>query len=410
MPGEQFVIVREYVKCGECDAAHVLRIGIGGEPVQAHHFACTACGQEMGIRLERGVGWSYGPNAAKSEVNDEAPIINLHPSFVFAKDEIGSADAFPSLGFGEDMIKAILKARGKAGLPTDLKSLVNDQPPRPRVTEEWDHLRPAWSLHRNDKDDLVDKRRAAFIPTAGYVDPPETLADWVFQFAAELTQPRFEEQFGELFEQVKIAKDKADFGRFVQHYGGQMSSAHGRRHFETCKAYLGAFSELSQVHQLVTAGVEIGEDHAAASANFDVTKMLYGNLFESFGDNVETLVCLNNLIEDRPFDQLQNITLAAYQQTDKAGRCRAIAGNAAMSAICGEFDNQVRNASHHGGMVFDRETWIIEYRSGKGGQGEARTIGYASYLARCSTLFAQIMLLMRLEIFLANEFNARLPL
>ena len=39
-----------------------------------------------------------------------------------------------------------------------------------------------------------------------------------------------------------------------------------------------------------------------------------------------------------------------------------------------------------------------------------RVATYATYLARCSTLFAQTMLVLRLEILVANEFGARLPL
>lgn len=364
----------------------------------------------MNIRLEKGVGWIYGPNAEKAEQNDDAPIVNLHPSFVFSKEDIGRAGAFPSIDFGEAMIKGIIASREKANLPLTLADFKSDDAPRARITEEWEQLRAAWSLTRNGKTDLADKRRAGFVATAGYSDPPDTMADWVFQFIGSLTQPHFEADFEGLFEQLRIAKDKDDFGRFVAHYDAHMSATHARRYFETSKAYLGTFSEFSQIHHLVTTGIEIDDNHVAASANFDATRMFYGNAFEAFGDNLEILVALNNLVEDRPFDTLQNITLQQYQQTDKAGRCKAIAHNPAMAALCTEFDNQVRNASHHGGMVFDRTTGMIEYRAGKGGQGEAQTMGYARYLARSSRLFVQLMVLYRLEILIANEFGARLPL
>jgi hypothetical protein len=404
------VIVREYASCEECGTAHVLRVGMGNEPVQEHRFACTGCGQEMGIRLVDGEGWSFGPNAVKSEWNDDAPIINLHPSFVFSKDEIGSAHAFPSLELGARMINAVMDARERVGLPRDFDDLPPSLQPRARITEEWDQLRAAWSLARNGKHDLAEKRLKGFIPTAGYPDPPDRIVDWIFRFAGSLTQPLFEQFFEGLFGQLRIAAGKDDFERFLVYYGEHMSQAHARRYFEGCKAYLGAFSEFSQVHHLVTAGVPIGDDLAAASANFDATRMIYGDAFEAFGANVETLVAINNLVEDRPFDRLRTITLEAYLQTDKAGRCKALAENEAMSAVCAEFDNQVRNASHHGGMTFDRASATIEYRSGKGGQGEARTMGYATYLARCSTLFIQLMLVFRIELLLAHKFGLRPPI
>lgn len=137
--------------------------------------------------------------------------------------------------------------------------------------------------------------------------------------------------------------------------------------------------------------------------------MFYGNAFEAFGDNVELLTAVNNLIENRPFDQLRSITFEAYRATDKAGRTKAFAGNSALAAVAGEFDNQLRNASHHGGMTFDRASGMIEYRAGKGGQGEVETISYAAYLARSSRLFIQPMLVFRLEMLIANKFAARLP-
>lgn len=364
----------------------------------------------MGIKLEIRVGWTYGPNAKEAEEDNDRPVINLHPSLVFGKDEIGSKNAFPSLSFGKEMVEAAIQARTRAGLSADLGGLSCDHPRRARVTEEWDQLRVAWSLHRNGKDALVKKRLAGFVPTAGYTDPPDTLADWVFQFAASLAQPAYAEHFEEPFQQLMLAKDKPDFARFIQSYGTKLSASHARSYFESFKSYLALFPELSQVHHLVTAGIAVGNDHAAGSTHFDATRMLYGNLFEAFGENVEFLVCLNNLIEGRQFDQLRNIELSVYQRSDKAGRCRAVAGNAGMTALCAEFDNQIRNASYHGGMEFDRGAGVVTYRSGKGGLGNARTVSYASYLAQCSTLFCQLLVLLRLEILVANEFRTKLPL
>lgn len=404
------MITREYAACEECETAHILRIGIGAEPTQAHQFSCSNCGEEMNIRLERGIGFIYGPNASKIDPIDDGPIVNLHPSFVFSKDDVGRRDAFPSLEFGAEMIKGILAARAKAGLSLDLAKLTAESSPTARITEEWEQLRAAWSLTRNGKTELAEKRRLGFVDSAGYPEPPDSLPEWVFQFAGRLIQPRFEEIFEGLFEQVRIAKDKPDFGRFIDYYSRELSADHGRRYFEVCKAYLGAFSEFSQVHYLVTTNVNVGDDHAAASTNFKSTRMFYGDAFEAFGNNIEVLVALNNLVEDRPFDELRTISFEKYRGTDKAGRCNALADNPAMAAVCGDFDNQIRNASHHGGMVFDSKSGSIEYRAGKGGQGEIHHIGYATYLARCTLMFVQLMNLFRIEIFIANQFGGRLPL
>lgn len=382
---------------------------MGTEPVQAHQFECRNCGQEMGISLEDKIGMSFGPNATRATRDDSGPVVNLHPNFVFSKEDIVSADAFPSIEFGSKLVDAMLEARARVGLSEELPSFLADAPRRARILEEWPQLRAAWSLTRNGKLDLAQKRMDAFVGTAGYQDTPNSIQDWIFQFIGDLTRPHFERLWEGLFEQLRIAAQKDDFERLVSYYSIELGEVHGRRYFEICKAYLGAFSEFSQVHQLVASDVAVDDSYVAASSNFDLTRMFYGNAFEAFGDNVEILTAVNNLIEDRPFDQLRSITFDAYRSTDKAGRTRAFADNPALAAVASEFDNQLRNASHHGGMAFDRGTGMIAYRAGKGGQGDIETISYAAYLARSSRLFIQLLLVFRLELLIANKFGARLP-
>ncbi len=403
------MIVREYASCDECGTVHVLRIGMGAEPVQAHHFECRNCGQEMGILIEEKVGMSFGPNAARAARDDSGPVVNLHPSFVFPKDQISSADAFPSIELGRKLVDSMLAARARVGLPDDLPAFSADESRRARITEEWPQLLAAWSLTRNGKFDLAQKRMETFVGTAGYEDTPNSIQDWIFQFIGDLTRPYYERLWEGLFEQLSVAVQKADFERFVVYYGAELSAAHGRRYFEICKAYLGAFSEFSQVHQLVASDIAVDDRHVAASSNFDLTRMFYGNAFEAFGDNIEVVTAVNNLIEDRPFDRLRSITFDAYRTTDKAGRAKAFADNPPLAMVAAEFDNQLRNASHHGGMTFDRASGMVEYRAGKGGQGDVNTISYAAYLARSSRMFIQLMLIFRLEMLIANKFGARLP-
>lgn len=176
------------------------------------------------------------------------------------------------------------------------------------------------------------------------------------------------------------------------------------------RAYLGLFTEFSQVHHAVAAGLPIDDERRAGSTNFDATRMIYGDAFEAFASNVVVLASLNNLIAGRPFDTFETLTLDAYLKLDKGGRFNAFASNSAFAEICTEADNQLRNASHHGGMTFDRTSGTIEYRAGKGGQGDAHTMSYARYLARCSIIFIEAMVIFRLELLIAHKFGARLPL
>lgn len=63
------MVIREYAQCEECEQVHVLRIGIGAEPDQAHRFACVHCGEDMNFELKIGTGAIWGTNTR----NDPPP-------------------------------------------------------------------------------------------------------------------------------------------------------------------------------------------------------------------------------------------------------------------------------------------------------------------------------------------------
>lgn len=399
------MVIREYAQCGECGQVHTLRVGLGSQPVQKHTFVCRACGLDMGLTFAMSEGMSFGPNATRTTPVEGAPIVNLHSDFVFDKSEIGAVDAFPSLRQGAKMISAMMQARRSAGIPDDFEGLI-----LPPIGEEWDALRAAWALTRNGKDKLAEKRMDKFLTDAGCPEKPDSLADWIFQFCGRLTQPAFEPHFEALFEQLQQAVEADGFSDFLRTYDDEISREHGRRYFDLMRTYLGSFSEFSQVHGAIATGLDIGVDQAVASLDFDATRMIYGDAFEAFASNCETLAYLNNLIAGRAFDSFASMDRAKYLTLDKSSRLGPFRDNKAFTDICVEADNQLRNATHHGGVRFEKTEATIYYRSGKGGQGDERSLSYAGYLGKCSKLFIQSMLLLRLELLIANRFNVRLPL
>ncbi|WP_152569526.1 MULTISPECIES: hypothetical protein [Sphingomonas] len=404
------MIIRKYAACEECGTDHVLRIGLGNEPVEQHHFACSHCGSEMGLTLEQGVGIRFGPNAIEVDPNDSAAVINLHPDFLFGQAERSDPKFFASLEMGARMVQNMLAARRAAGLSEDFSDAEKAAPPPAAIGFEWEALRAAWSLHRNGKDKLAVARRERFQKANPLPEAPDGLPDWLFMFTQRLAGFAFEPMFEGLFQVLRQAMESADFERFLGYFDAELSRSHGRRYFELMKAYLNHFSEFSQAHSAVNFGVKVADTAVAGSTDFDRTRMVYGDAFETFASNVELLAMLNNLVVGRSFDQFETMTLDDYHRIDKAGRVRAFSAHPALAAAAAEFDNQLRNASHHNGMEFDRKTGIIHYRSGKGGQGEVKTLGYGNYLARTATLFIQTMLLFRLELLIADRFKRRPPL
>ena len=46
------MIIRHYIKCSTCNHPHTLRIQVGHEPYQEHHFNCVECREEITIGMD----------------------------------------------------------------------------------------------------------------------------------------------------------------------------------------------------------------------------------------------------------------------------------------------------------------------------------------------------------------------
>ena len=100
-----------------------------------------------------------------------------------------------------------------------------------------------------------------------------------------------------------------------------------------------------------------------------------------------------------------------YVTLDKASRANPFAMTAEFRQLTQEWDNGLRNASHHGGMseLEDGGRVVIRYRAGKGGQGQVQTISRPTYAAKCMKMFAQLSALLQLEISLTQALGRSIP-
>lgn len=407
------MIVRGYLNCGECGHPHIVRIGMGQEAQQRHQFSCRSCHEPIAVGLD--VDYAnisskivYGANAVAASALTDGDVVNLDANFLIPDEDQGKELVFPRLEQGAAMIEKWMVDRQAKGLPA-IPEIDESPYKRPDFAAEWNDLRAAWSLWRNGKDDLSTKR-VEKASTASYADEPLTdLADWIFRFAFALGGPRYQELFEAGLKEIRSAKTNDDYGRFCAAFTDEISRLHGRIFFELMKSYFAAFDEFAQVQFLVTSGAEF-PDAKVASSHIDAVRMFYGNAFEAFTTVVEYLAYLNNLIDGREFDAFATMDRDKYVQLDKASRFRCLEANQAFKATCAEADNVLRNASHHGGFAFDAKTQGISYRAGKGGQGAEQHISYTDYLRRCTELFMQAMVVMRLELVLANNAGLRAPL
>lgn len=188
-----------------------------------------------------------------------------------------------------------------------------------------------------------------------------------------------------------------------------MAVTRAEKYFAIMREFFLAYDDFSQVLFRVKSGIEIAEGDNVSSAQFDMTKMFYGNAFETFSSLVDILAYLNNVSAGRSFDQFQSLSRKKYLELDKSSRFGPFESNPALANLCLERDNQLRNASHHASTRLATPDARILYRSGKGGTGVEQELSYAAYLAKCSILFLQIVNLFRFEIMLFQVHGKRFP-
>ncbi len=413
------MIVRTSFRCTTCGQNHTVRIGVGYETYQTHTFQCSRCGEELtvGLRVDKPKG-SLIPqfigepveNVEQSEEEADSPIVNVDANFLVPLEERHKDFAFPRLNQLHEMTKVAEEHGSLVSFKDFPKNWQNSRPYRQHdYAEEWRLLKKAWNLHQNGHAKLskrkIDEGSAEFYAN----DPLKSIQDWLWRFCLYFSQPAFEQPFREAFKTVQDHRARPEFKAFLKEYDENLAPGRGKMYLAIIREFFLAYDDFAQVIFLVKRGIKVDESAAVTSAQFDKTKMFYGNAFETFSSLIDILAYLNNVASGRPFDQFLVLTRRKYLELDKSSRFGPFDGNPTLANLCLERDNQLRNASHHASIKLAARDNKIVYRSGKGGTGPEQELGYAAYLAKCSILFIQIVSLFRFEILLFEVHGKRFP-
>jgi hypothetical protein len=405
------LIVRSALKCDTCGQPHTVRIGMGQETTQRHAFGCTNCHEQISVRLE--VDYENLSARVVCENNATeiaevvgAPIVNIDANFAIAPTEQGVDSTFPRLRHMDAMLEKA-KASGSLLLVDPATTPKTYRPyRRPDYAYEWRLLKKAWSLASNNRSDLanaqVQRASAEFYAD----DPLKDFADWVWRFALFFCNPAYELKFRSLMETVRPLWKEPRTDEFAKFYSNLIPER-AEKYFGVIDEFFSGYDEFSQVYLSVVRDLPIDPVSRTTSTNFAAVRMFYGNGFEAFTSLVEFLALLNNLLNGRAYDAFASLTLDQYRKLDKASRFNAFAMNAQFMDICREADNQLRNASHHGGLRFSPDAQLVKYSSGKGGTGSTVDLPYVVFLERSVHLFLQLMTLLRAELIFANQFHLR---
>ncbi|MFI0397047.1 hypothetical protein [Paracoccus jiaweipingae] len=349
-------------------------------------------------------------NVELSEEEAASPVVNVDANFLVPLEERHRDVSFPRITQMQEMMKVAEEHGSLVAFKDFPDKWQNSRPYRSAdFSGEWQLLKKAWNLHRNGHRKLSERKIAEGSAEFYANDPLNNLNDWLWRFCLFFSQPAFEDPFRKAFKIVQDNRDKPELKTFFKEYEENLAPNRAELYLSIIREFFVAYDDFSQVIFRVKKGLDVDAASTVTSAQFGKTKMFYGNAFETFSSLVDILAYLNNVASGRPFDQFQSLTRKKYLELDKSSRFGPFDGTPALANLCSERDNQIRNASHHASIKLITPENKIVYRSGKGGSGPEQELGYAAYLAKCSTLFLQIINLLRFEIMLCEVHQKKFP-
>jgi hypothetical protein len=339
---------------------------------------------------------------------DEGVVVNVGSGFVISRQHVHEEAYFPVMDLPQptDLERDLLEAQrppdASGPLMIDLSVLLGGLP---EAGERWRLLRNAYRFFRTDQQ---DRMLAQLVELFGEDarQPGATMGEAIISFFVRFLAPLGEAKLKRAVDEVGKVRsgDELGFRGLTSEFSPVLWDRLDE-YMDVIDQFFRAYEEFNQVLMYVRREVAMPRDPYATSTDFERTRLFYGEAFEVMGSHLDFLVAVNNIASGRPFDQLAQISLRRFRGSDKGRRAEALATNAELNWLTTEYDNRLRNASHHRWLRLSPDRSQLTYRNG--GDGAFVTLSYAEYLYRCCAITAQLMLLASIEI-LSDQFARQL--
>lgn len=364
------------------------RIQVGIEPSQVHTFNCLNCNEPIKLALNA----NDGPfkvrivpleNCEEIEETECTPVY-LCADFTAHPEQINERYSFPSMNLHHQIFR-------NTQMFEMMERAASSEAPLHKIMEDWLAIEKIWRLERSDKHNIAEPLIAKFSKEHERKD--STFPEIIWSFLNSLFPLQ-----GELRSEIKsiFQINPAESRKFLRYYKKELKPHHRRSQFDFMSGYFNAYDQHSQLMIHIRLGTPLADIGKATLVEFDKVKAFYASAYEFFAGAISIYTCLNNIKEGRAYDQLKNITLKKYLDTDKAKRRDSILTNTVFASATLEFDSTIRNGSFHNWFFLKPDNETIEIRSG--GTGALKTISYTEYLYHCGMMFKQCCQLFILEL------------
>ena len=388
------MISRNYIKCNACEQPIMIRVQVGYEKYQAHIFACPGCEESLSITLDLTnppfVGLDHDESCAVIDMVAECTVVNLATGFLIPKDKVSDEKYFPALNFfmQPKLRPFMMPNRGNQIVGGLFEGF-------PGAARAWTPMcRAARFNLKNDADRTIEHlaklRKETGFPEASY-------EGYLFYFVGSFVGKAFREKFFDLLDWCVAIVDKSP--EHIKEFYVEFSGLHKDRvteYLSVLSDYFASYTDFEQTLVYARLGLECEADGQVSANDFNSTKMFYGNAFEVMGSHLDFFVALNNLDSGRGYNELSQCSLDKYRQFDKSGRMKALEGVAEISNVIVEYDNMIRNASHHRWFRLSGDRQSISYK--KSASSMETILPYSEYSLRCNKMTMQLMLMYLCEV------------
>lgn len=393
-----------YFKCSSCDGNIITRVQISHGLRQEIHFNCPHCETESKLVLlldeppEVKISYAELENLEKIEDIENLSnqkIITLSSDFTIPDNCQNKELYFPFAYRMREILSDAFGINYSGSNFIGVGGLAN-------VEELWKNLYKAY--HFNKKGNKILRNN---------IISDDDLSDVCFSFIKNFLGPdSFDKKIQEIiiFARKCLKSNKDEFNRFTNDLIIVGLEDRIESYIEILDSFFSNYQDFKQMILQARLDVSTHKNDKASSVNFKRTKMLYGEAFEVLGSNINIISALNNIYNNRNYDEFESTKLdfKKYSNSDKGGKMRCFEKNEKIYNIFGkEYDNQLRNATHHKWLKFNNENQKITYPT-SGNGSNIINISYAEYLLKSNNIIITIMYLFAFDLILLNNLGLKI--
>ncbi|MDV3541000.1 hypothetical protein CMU94_17945 [Elizabethkingia anophelis] len=373
------MIVSNFYECAVCNKGYRIRYGVGDQFPQKASFFCKDCGEQLVIGYDKERALIFENLNGISE-DFTLEIINLHPEIIIESSKTGDGSYFATL----ELFK---KKAGKGD--EGLSELRNSQYSILLHNSLWDKLSQNFRLLNEKRFTLIHEKYGT-----EEILISKNIASEIEKIGEQFIQGKWLDIYNKVQLELNKAQSNSGYIHFVEYLKGKTNQI-----FEVAYSIMNEYAKArtEMLNTIYAQQYDHEVEGFSSTAEWDKIEMIYGNLYEKYGDLLFIATGINNINERGNYTLFSSVgfDFQTYLLSDKANRCKNFINNSNLVQLNDFYDSNIRNGTHHKNVKVDKDKQEIILGVGKGGRREQR-VSFVKYIAYCNEIYARALMLINI--------------